>query len=543
MSKELGCKKEGSNQSAEVIRNAKYMGTVVTNEDTAGEFVEQTGSEKLRAKPQLEHNVSEIMSKELECNEEGSNQSAEVIRNAKYMGTVVTNEGTAGEFVEQTGSETLRAKPQLEHKVSEILSKELGCNEEGSNQSAEVTRNAKYMGTVVTNEDTACEFVEQTGSETLTATPWYNGKAYVWLVTEHEHNVSEIMSKGIGCIENSSNESAKSVIIVKNRGRVVTNEDTAGEFVEQTGSEPLAATPWFNGKAYVWLVTEHERNVSEIMSKGIGCSEKGSNESAKSVIIVKNRGTVVTNEDTAGEFVEQTGSETLRAKPQLEHIVSEILSKELGCNEEGSNQSAKVTRNAKYMGTVVTSEDTACEFVEQTGSETLTATPWFNRKAYVWLVTEHEHSVSEIMSKGLRCSENGSNASAKSVIIVKNRGTVVTNEDTAGEFVEQTGGETLRAKPQLEHIVSEILSKELGCNEEGSNQSAEVTRNAKYMGTVVTSEDTACEFVEQTGSDTLTAKLQFSGKTYVRQRRPIFGTAKEDHLQPFSVEQAGSLKW
>jgi hypothetical protein len=99
---------------------------------------------------------------------------------------------------------------------------------------------------------------------------------------------------------------------------------------------------------------------------------------------------------------------------------------------------------------------------------------------------------------------------------------------------------------QLEHNVSEILNKDLGCSEEGLNQSVESNRNTKYMGTVVSNEDTAGEFVEQTGIETLKAQPWLSGKTYVMPRRPLFGTAKETssiRLQPSSVEQVGSLKW
>jgi hypothetical protein len=99
---------------------------------------------------------------------------------------------------------------------------------------------------------------------------------------------------------------------------------------------------------------------------------------------------------------------------------------------------------------------------------------------------------------------------------------------------------------QLEHNVSEILNKDLGCSEEGSKQSVECNRNAKYMGTLVSNEDTAGEFVEQTGIETLRAQSWFSGKIYVMPRRPLSETAKEAssiHLQPSSVEQVGSLKW
>jgi hypothetical protein len=115
------------------------------------------------------------------------------------------------------------------------------------------------------------------------------------------------------------------------------------------------------------------------------------------------------------------------------------------------------------------------------------------------------------------------------------------------EQTQFTGGHR-----QLEHNVSEILSQELRCSEGGSHQSVE-SISGEFMGTVVSNEDTAGEFVEHTGSVSLRAKPQFSGKTDVMLRRPLFGTAKEDvnemekssgiHLQPFSVELVGSLKW
>jgi hypothetical protein len=106
---------------------------------------------------------------------------------------------------------------------------------------------------------------------------------------------------------------------------------------------------------------------------------------------------------------------------------------------------------------------------------------------------------------------------------------------------------------QLEHNISEILSQELGCSEEGSHQSVESIISANYMGTLVSNEDTTHEFVEQAGNVTYTVKSQSSGKTDVLLRRPIFGTANQDinevekassiHLQPFSLERVGSLKW
>lgn len=106
---------------------------------------------------------------------------------------------------------------------------------------------------------------------------------------------------------------------------------------------------------------------------------------------------------------------------------------------------------------------------------------------------------------------------------------------------------------QLEHNISEIQSQELRCSEGGSHHSVESIRSAEFMGTLVSIGDTASEFVEHTGSMTRRVKPQFSGKTDTMLRRPWYGTAKEDvnemeissgiHLQPFSVEQVGSLKW
>lgn len=106
---------------------------------------------------------------------------------------------------------------------------------------------------------------------------------------------------------------------------------------------------------------------------------------------------------------------------------------------------------------------------------------------------------------------------------------------------------------QLEHNVSEIQNQELRCSEGGSHHSVESIRSAEFMGTLVSTEDTADEFVEQTGGMALGAKPQFSGKTDTMLRRPWFGTAKEDEnemekssgirLQPFSVERVESLKW
>jgi hypothetical protein len=116
---------------------------------------------------------------------------------------------------------------------------------------------------------------------------------------------------------------------------------------------------------------------------------------------------------------------------------------------------------------------------------------------------------------------------------------------------EQT--EFTRGHRQLEHNVSEIQSQELRCSEGDSHQSVESIRGDELMGTVVSNEDTAGEFVEQTGNMTLRAKPHFSGKTDVMLRRLLFGTANEAvnemekssgiHLQPFSVVLVGSLKW
>jgi hypothetical protein len=116
------------------------------------------------------------------------------------------------------------------------------------------------------------------------------------------------------------------------------------------------------------------------------------------------------------------------------------------------------------------------------------------------------------------------------------------------EETQFTGGHR-----QLEHNVSEIQSQELRCNGEGSHQSVESIRSTEYMGAAVLNEDAAGECVEQTGSLTLRAKPDLSGQSDVMLRRPCFGTAKKDvnetekalgiHMQPFSVERVGSLKW
>lgn len=105
---------------------------------------------------------------------------------------------------------------------------------------------------------------------------------------------------------------------------------------------------------------------------------------------------------------------------------------------------------------------------------------------------------------------------------------------------------------QLEHNVSEIQSQELRHTEGGCHHSVESV-SSEFMGTLISNEDTAGEFVEQTGSMTLEMIPQFSEKTDIVLRRHWFGTAKEDgnkmaqspgiHLQPFTVERAGSLKW
>jgi hypothetical protein len=106
---------------------------------------------------------------------------------------------------------------------------------------------------------------------------------------------------------------------------------------------------------------------------------------------------------------------------------------------------------------------------------------------------------------------------------------------------------------QLEHNVSEIQSQELRCSEGGSHQSVESIRCAEFMRTWISNEDTAGEFVEQTSNVTLRLKPQFSGETDVMLRKALFGTAKEDvnevekssgcRLQLFSFESVGSLKW
>jgi hypothetical protein len=106
---------------------------------------------------------------------------------------------------------------------------------------------------------------------------------------------------------------------------------------------------------------------------------------------------------------------------------------------------------------------------------------------------------------------------------------------------------------QLEHNVSEIQRQELRCGEEGSHQSVESIRSAEFMGTLVSNEDTAGEFVERTGNVTHRAKPQFSRKTDIMLTRPRFGTAKEHvnemekssviHVQLISAERVGCLKW
>lgn len=105
---------------------------------------------------------------------------------------------------------------------------------------------------------------------------------------------------------------------------------------------------------------------------------------------------------------------------------------------------------------------------------------------------------------------------------------------------------------QLEHNVSEFQSQELRHTERGFDHSVE-SISSEFVGTVMSNEDTAGEFVEQTGSMTLGMIPQSSGKTDIMLRRPWFGTAKEDvnemanssgfHQQPITVERVESLKW